>query len=121
MNNSELLSGEYGLSYIKCSRCDSRLEYYNEDSLGGMIVICSTFVHRESALAAPMILDMLNAIMRIASKKMYAWQVNSTFYLPGNYTSIAKQFIRCLLQQLLSNKILYQLFQLDFDGKNCEF
>ncbi|CAF0899614.1 unnamed protein product [Brachionus calyciflorus] len=115
MNANELLTGEYGLSYIKCSRCDSRLEYYSEDSLGGLLVICSTFVHRESALSAPLILDMLNATMRIAAKKMYCWQANNNFYIPGNYNSIAKQFIRCLLQQLVNNKIFYQLFQLDFD------
>ncbi|RNA03026.1 hypothetical protein BpHYR1_038535, partial [Brachionus plicatilis] len=46
---------------------------------------------------------------------MYYWQANNNFYLPGNYSSIAKQFIRCLLQHLVNNRILYQLFQLDFD------
>ena len=64
MNSNELLNGEYGLCYIKCTRCNLRMEHYNEESLGGLIVICSTFVHIESSLAAPLILDMLNAIMR---------------------------------------------------------
>lgn len=64
MNSNDLLNGEFGFCYIKCSRCDSRLEYYAEDSIGSLIVACSTIVHRESALAAPFILDMLIAIMR---------------------------------------------------------
>jgi hypothetical protein len=64
MNSNDLLDGEYGLGYIKCCRCDLRLEYYNEDSLGGLIVICSTILHRELSLVAPFVLDMITAIMR---------------------------------------------------------
>jgi hypothetical protein len=116
MNSNELFNGEYGLTYIKCFRCDSRLEYYNEDSLGGLITLCTTLVHRECFLAAPFILDMLIPILRIAAKKQYGWQVNSNFYLPGNYTSVAKQFLRCVLHQLINNKILFQLFQCDFES-----
>lgn len=115
MNSSDLFDGQYGLTYIKCCRCDARLEYYPEDSLGSLIVICSTIVHRELNLMAPFVLDMLTAIMRIASNKIYGWQTNSNFYLPGNYTSIARQFLRCTLHQLVNNKIFYQLFQINFD------
>jgi hypothetical protein len=64
MNSSELFSGEFGLAYIKCFRCDARLEYYSEDAIGGLIVACSTIVHRECSLAAPLILDMIVSIMR---------------------------------------------------------
>ena len=117
MNSNDLFNGDYGLTYIKCFRCDVRLEYYTEDLLGGMIVACSTVVHRECSLAAPLILDMIISIMRIAWKKQYGWQVNTNFYLPGNYNSVAKQFIRCVLHQLVNNKILFQLFQCDFESK----
>lgn len=71
MNSSELLSGEHGLCYIKCARCDLRLEYYNEDALGSLIVCCSTIVHRESSLAAPLILDMVGATIRYSAIKKY--------------------------------------------------
>lgn len=43
--------------------------------------------------------------------------MNSNFYLPGNYTCIAKQFIRCTLHQLSSNEIFFQLFQCNFESK----
>jgi len=43
--------------------------------------------------------------------------MNSNFYLPGNYTCIAKQFIRCSLHQLAGNEIFYQLFQSNFEGR----
>ena len=59
-----IISGESGLCYINCQRCNCRLEYYNEESLSGMIIICSTLIHRECALAAPFILDMIIAITR---------------------------------------------------------
>lgn len=117
MNSYELFNGEYGLTYIKCFRCDARLEFYAEDSLGGLIVACSTVVHREPSLAAPFILDMIISVMRIAWKKQYAWQANSNFYLPCNYSSVAKQFLRCVLHQLVNNRIFFQLFQCDFESK----
>jgi len=107
--------GDTGLCYINCQRCSCRLEYYTEETLSGLIIICSTLIHRECILAAPFILDMLIAIARIASKKMYSWQSNNKFYLPGNYACIAKQLIRCSLYQLVSNEIFYQLFQTKFE------
>lgn len=57
-------SGESGLCYITCQRCNCRLEFYNEEALSGMIIICSTLIHRECTLAAPFILDMIIAITR---------------------------------------------------------
>jgi hypothetical protein len=62
--SESILSGESGLCYISCQRCQCRLEYYNEESLSGLILICSTLIHRECALAAPFILDMIIAISR---------------------------------------------------------
>ncbi len=47
---------------------------------------------------------------------MYSWQITNYFYFPGNYTSIAKQFIRCVLHQLVQNEIFYQLFQCRFES-----
>lgn len=113
---SMLNSGEYGLSYMACQRCGCRLEAYSDDTLGSLVVICSTLVYRESELAAPFILDMLMAAIRLAQKKVFTWQATApNFYLPGNYASVAKQFIRCVLHQFQNNEILYQLFQGEFD------
>lgn len=114
-----LNSGEYGLCYMACQRCGCRLEAYGEDALGTMVVICSTLVYRESELAAPFILDMLTAAIRLAQKKLFTWQASApNFYLPGNYASVAKQFIRCVLHQFQNNEIFYQLFQGEFDSSS---
>jgi hypothetical protein len=117
-NSTMLNSGEYGLSYMACQRCGCRLESYSEDTLGSLVVICSTLVYRESELAAPFILDMLMAAIRLAQKKVFTWQATApSFYLPGNYASVAKQFIRCVLHQFQNNEIFYQLFQSDFESE----
>ncbi len=47
---------------------------------------------------------------------MYGWQGDSNFYFPGNYNSVAKQFLRCILHQLVRNEIFYQLFQCEFES-----
>jgi len=110
------INGEYGICSMKCLRCDQQIECYNEETIGSLIVVCSTIVHYECSLAAPFILDMILTVLKIASKKMYSWQVNSNFYLPGNYSSISKQFLRCVLHQLAGNQIFFQLFQSEFES-----
>ena len=77
VNSSNSTSG-MGLGYIQCQRCMCQLETYNEESMGTMILICSTLVHRDSHMAAPFILDMLMAGARIAAKKSYSWQTSLT-------------------------------------------
>lgn len=64
MNSNEFSDGQFGLSYLKCCKCDLRLEHYSEDAIGGMIVICSTILHRELSLIAPFIIDVIISIMR---------------------------------------------------------
>lgn len=64
LNSSEFSDGQYGLTYVRCLKCDARLEIYSEDVLGGLIVICSTVIHREIDLVAPFLIDMIIAIMR---------------------------------------------------------
>lgn len=49
---------------------------------------------------------------------MFAWQTNNNFYLPGNYSSVAKQFLRCALHQLVNNKIFFHLFQHNFESSD---
>jgi hypothetical protein len=48
---------------------------------------------------------------------MYSWQTDSNFYFPGNYVSVAKQFLRCVFSQLVRNEIFFQLFQCEFESK----
>jgi hypothetical protein len=64
MNSNALLSGEYGLCYKRCLRCNRRLEHYSDESIGGLIVACAAVVHRECTLAAPLILEMIIACLK---------------------------------------------------------
>ena len=64
MNSNALLSGEYGLCYKRCLRCNRRLEHYSDESIGGLIVACAAVVHRECTLAAPLIIEMLIACLK---------------------------------------------------------
>lgn len=64
MNSTEFSEGQYGLTYMNCFKCDARLEIYSEDALGGLIVICSTVLHRELSMIASFLIDMLIVILR---------------------------------------------------------
>ena len=49
---------------IDCPRCGKTLEIYSEDTLGHLIVICSSIIQKECALVAPFILDMILSVTR---------------------------------------------------------
>jgi hypothetical protein len=74
------------------------------------------YFNRESELAAPFLLDMIMVALKISQKKLFTWQATSNFYLPGNYASVARQFLRCVLHQFQNNEIFYQLFQSEFES-----
>ena len=101
----------------KCDKCGQAIEYYNEECIGYCIIVCGTLVHREPAIAAPLLIDMIETIGRVAASHIYTWQENSAVVTPANSRSIAQQFIRCTFQQLASNNICYQFFQQSFRGK----
>ena len=52
--------------------------------------------------------------IRIAVKPLYPWQAESNIYLPGGVSSVAHQFIRCVLHQLAPYGVFSQLFQTKF-------
>lgn len=64
MNSTEFADGQFGLTYLKCLKCDVRLECYGEDVIGSLIVVCSTVIHRELSLVSPFLIDMIIPIMR---------------------------------------------------------
>ncbi len=102
----------------KCDKCGQPIEYYNEECIGYCIIVCGTLVHREPAIAAPLLMDMIETIGRVAESHIYTWQENSTVVAPANSRSIAQQFIRCTFQQLAANNISYQFFQQNFRGSD---
>ena len=56
--------GDTPLSVERCSECHAVLEQYDEETVGIAIVCLETFIHREPALAAPLLLDMLQVVAR---------------------------------------------------------
>ncbi|XP_054711004.1 protein unc-79 homolog [Uloborus diversus] len=95
----------------RCTECGVGVEEYNDEEIGLCIVILATFVHREPAMAAPMLPKMLRVVARIAASPNYPWQSESNIHLPGGSVSIARQFLRCTLHQLAPNGIFVQIFQ----------
>lgn len=47
---------------------------------------------------------------------MYPWQVETNVHLPGGATSVAHQFLRCILHQLAPNGVFIQMFQTQATG-----
>ncbi|XP_078262926.1 protein unc-79 homolog isoform X3 [Rhinoraja longicauda] len=94
----------------RCLDCGAILEEYDEETLGLAIVVLSTFIHLSPDMAAPLLLDILQSVGRLASSTLFSGQAESML-IPGNAAGVAKQFLRCIFHQLAPNGILPQLFQ----------
>nr|XP_020446643.1 protein unc-79 homolog isoform X3 [Monopterus albus] len=94
----------------RCRDCAAVLEEYDEETLSLAVVVLSMFIHLSPDLAAPMLLDIMQSVGRLASSANFSGQAESTL-IPGNVAGVAKQFLRCMLHQLAPNGILPQLFQ----------
>lgn len=95
----------------RCEECGTIKEQYSDEELGLLIVILGTFIHREPALAAPLLPDILSIVAKLALSATYPWQCESNMYLPGGAISVAHQFLRCVLHQLAPNGVFVQMFQ----------
>lgn len=95
----------------RCSECGLVKEEYSDEEIGLCIVTLGTFIHREPALAAPMLPDILSIVAKVATNVTYPWQTESNIHLPGGAISVAHQFLRCILHQLAPNGIFTQMFQ----------
>ncbi|XP_053330696.1 protein unc-79 homolog isoform X1 [Spea bombifrons] len=94
----------------KCHDCGAILEEYDEETLGLAIVVLLTFIHLSPDLAAPLLLDIMQSVGRLASSTSFSNQAESMM-IPGNAAGVAKQFLRCVFHQLAPNGIFSQLFQ----------
>ncbi|NXW44069.1 UNC79 protein, partial [Nyctiprogne leucopyga] len=95
---------------LVCHDCGAILEEYDEETLGLAIVVLSTFIHLSPDLAAPLLLDIMQSVGRLASSTSFSNQAESMM-IPGNAAGVAKQFLRCVFHQLAPNGIFPQLFQ----------
>lgn len=100
----------------RCSECGTVKEEYSDEELGLCIVALGTFIHREPALAAPMLPDILSIVAKVATNALYPWQMENNIHLPGGAVSVAHQFLRCVLHQLAPNGIFTQMFQTRASG-----
>ncbi|RWS14223.1 protein unc-79-like protein [Dinothrombium tinctorium] len=96
--------------FERCQFCGNIFEEFSEEDIGMCIAILGTYVHREPGLAASIMPEMLLLVSKFATFNQYPWQNESSIYIPGNASSIAKQFLRCALHQLSSNGIFQRLF-----------
>ncbi|XP_062325282.1 protein unc-79 homolog isoform X3 [Osmerus eperlanus] len=94
----------------RCRDCGAVLEEYDEETLGLAVVVLSMFVHLSPEMAAPLLLDIVQSVGRLASSGNCSGQAESLL-IPGNAAGVAKQFLRCVFHQLAPNGILPQLFQ----------
>ena len=60
--------------FERCPNCSNVMQAFSEEELGMSIVILGTFIHREPALAAPILPDVLKLIARFAFYHPYSWQ-----------------------------------------------
>ncbi|XP_055534332.1 protein unc-79 homolog isoform X4 [Wyeomyia smithii] len=94
----------------RCAECGAIKEEYTDEEMGIMLIILGTFIHREPALAAPFLPEVLTTVSRVALHSTFPWQCESTTHLPGGSQSVAHQLIRCVLHQLAPNGVFYQIF-----------
>ncbi|KAF6204812.1 hypothetical protein GE061_018974 [Apolygus lucorum] len=120
--NFDLRQSDYRVGddciYERCGECGTVKEEYNDDELGLCIVILGTFIHREPALAAPLLPEILTIVAKLALTPTYSWQNESNIHLPGGAISVAHQFLRCVLHQLAPNGVFMQMFQTNMNESN---
>ncbi|XP_078796404.1 protein unc-79 homolog isoform X8 [Oryzias latipes] len=106
----EFIDEQPTLMSDKCRDCAAVLEEYDEETLSLAVIVLSMFIHLSPDLAAPMLLDIMQSVGRLASSGNFSGQAESML-IPGNVAGVAKQFLRCVFHQLAPNGILPQLFQ----------
>ncbi|XP_037730943.1 protein unc-79 homolog isoform X6 [Drosophila subpulchrella] len=95
----------------RCSDCGAHIEEYTDEEIGIFIVILGTFIHREPAMAAPFLPEILTMTSRICLSSTHAWQGENGPPLASSAQAVALQFFRCVLHQLAPNGIFLQVFQ----------
>ncbi|XP_036332935.1 protein unc-79 homolog isoform X5 [Rhagoletis pomonella] len=95
----------------RCTDCGALIEEYTDEDIGILIVILGTFIHREPAMAAPFLPEILTLTSRICLTSTHSWQGENGPALVCSAQAVSLQFIRCVLHQLAPNGIFLQIFQ----------
>uniref|UniRef100_A0A1I7VUI5 Protein unc-79-like protein n=1 Tax=Loa loa TaxID=7209 RepID=A0A1I7VUI5_LOALO len=98
----------------RCGYCNELLGNFDEETLSLCMISLETFVHREPAMAAPLLFRIINTVTRLIERPLYPWH-DTLVFVAGNCRSVAKQLIRVLLHQLSSSGIFLQLFDINIE------
>uniref|UniRef100_A0A1I7SQ44 Uncoordinated protein 79 n=2 Tax=Bursaphelenchus xylophilus TaxID=6326 RepID=A0A1I7SQ44_BURXY len=94
---------------LSCTYCNAPIETFDEETISLCLISLSTFLHRESSMAAPLLFRIFKTVTNFIHYPMYPWNENNVF-VPGNSQSVAKQLIRVIVHQFSTSGIALQLF-----------
>ncbi|KAI6201724.1 Uncoordinated protein 79 [Aphelenchoides besseyi] len=94
---------------LACSFCNEPIETFDEETISMCLVVLSTFLHRESAMAAPVLFRVFKAVANYINYPVFPWNEANVF-VPGNSQSVAKQLFRVIIHQFSTSGIAIQLF-----------
>ncbi|KAJ1358034.1 hypothetical protein KIN20_016338 [Parelaphostrongylus tenuis] len=94
---------------LRCDYCNECLTSFDEETISLCLIAVETFLHREPAMAAPILFSLLHTVTRLIDHPIYPWH-DTEMFVPGNCRSVAKQMLRVTLHQLSSSGICMQLF-----------
>uniref|UniRef100_A0A7E4W212 Protein unc-79 homolog n=1 Tax=Panagrellus redivivus TaxID=6233 RepID=A0A7E4W212_PANRE len=114
-NKKRQVRGEY--VRLTCGFCNDALETFDEETISLSLICLSTFVHREPAMAAPLLFRIITSVARFVDSAQFPWHDYSIF-VPGNSRSAAKQLLRVTLHQMSACSIALQLFDSKIDKVN---
>ncbi|VDM97776.1 unnamed protein product [Thelazia callipaeda] len=101
-------------STYRCGYCNAVIKSFDEETLSLCMIALETFVHREPAMAAPLLFRIISTVVRLIEKPIYPWH-DTLIFVAGNCRSVAKQLLRVLLHQMSSSGIFLQLFDTNID------
>ncbi|KAI6239067.1 Uncoordinated protein 79 [Aphelenchoides fujianensis] len=85
------------------------------ETISMCLIVLSTFLHRESAMAAPVLFRIFKTVANYINYPVFPWNEANVF-VPGNSQSVAKQLFRVIIHQLSSSGIALQLFDSKIDN-----
>uniref|UniRef100_A0A8R1IIT9 Protein unc-79 homolog n=1 Tax=Caenorhabditis japonica TaxID=281687 RepID=A0A8R1IIT9_CAEJA len=94
---------------LRCGHCNEPIETFDEETMSLCLIALETFLHREPAMAAPILFKILYAVTRLIDTPMYPWH-STEMFVPANSRSVAKQMLRVSLHHLSTSAICLQLF-----------
>jgi len=65
----------------RCAECGAPKEEYSDEEIGLCIVVLATYIHREPALAAPLLPEILTKVARLINDYLLPLSQTSNFNL----------------------------------------